>query len=60
MEEATELEWLTWFCQTADFGPADGDVRLSLQDYFEEETGKRVPAAWRDGEDEEEDEDESA
>lgn len=45
--EASELEWLRWFAQTADFGPADGDVRDRMRAQFEEETGKRVPAGWR-------------
>ena len=49
-EEATELEWLKWFCVYADFGPADGDVRQYLQDRFEQKTGKIVPKGWRIGE----------
>lgn len=46
-EEATELEWLTWFAQTADFGPADGDVQAEMRNQFEKETGKTVPKNWR-------------
>jgi hypothetical protein len=42
-EEATELEYLQWFFYNCDFGPADGDVRLALQEEFEYRTGKLVP-----------------
>jgi hypothetical protein len=44
---ATELAWLKWFCIEADFGPADGDVRMFLRQRFEEETGTLVPEGWR-------------
>jgi hypothetical protein len=44
---ATELAWLKWFCIEADFGPADGDVRMFLKERFEEETGTLVPKGWR-------------
>jgi len=47
MEESTELEYLKWFHQMADFGPSDGDVRIHLQEMFERETGKRVPSNWK-------------
>lgn len=47
-EEATELEWLTWFCQEADFGPADSDVRHALKERFKKETGKELPKGWED------------
>ena len=47
MKEATELDWLRWFCSNADFGPGEGDVRAGLQDHFEEETGTTVPQGWR-------------
>jgi hypothetical protein len=50
--EATELEWLKWFFQRADFGPADGDVRYMLEEAFERKTGKRVPKSYRRHEDE--------
>lgn len=46
MEEATELEFLQWFYSNADFGPADEDVRLILQQRFEQETGKKVPEGY--------------
>lgn len=29
-ERASELEYLTWFAQNADFGPADSDVRDAM------------------------------
>lgn len=44
--KATELEWLTWFCQNADFGPADGDVRDMMAQEFMDETGKGLPDGW--------------
>jgi hypothetical protein len=47
MEEASELEYLTWFALNADFGPADSDVKIKLQYYFERETGKKVPKTWK-------------
>lgn len=46
-ETATEMEWLEWFCQACDFGPAHEDVVMLMQEQFEEETGKRVPEMWR-------------
>lgn len=36
-------EFLEWFCANADFGPADGDVRIMMQERFEQETGRKVP-----------------
>lgn len=45
-ERATELEWLTWFAQNADFGPADSDVRDAMKRRFKRETGKRLPEGW--------------
>ena len=41
--KATELEWLQWFYETADFGPADGDVRDLMKQEFTKETGKELP-----------------
>lgn len=43
MEKATELEYLRWFYQNADFGPADSDVRMYMDEEFVEETGKALP-----------------
>lgn len=48
--EASEAEWLTWFAQNADFGPADGDVRQHMREQFEKKTGRLVPRCWRDDE----------
>lgn len=45
-EEATEFEYLKWFRCNADFGPADSDVKLLMNEQFERETGKRVPEGW--------------
>lgn len=42
-KRATELEYLRWFYQNADFGPADGDVRIYLNEGFIAETGKSIP-----------------
>lgn len=35
-----ELEWLRWFYQNADFGPAHGDVIYILQENFKEQGGE--------------------
>jgi hypothetical protein len=45
-ERATELEYLEWFRQTADFGPADSDVKESMNHDFMEESGKNLPKGW--------------
>jgi hypothetical protein len=45
-ERATELEWLRWFAQHADFGPADGDIRQMMKEQFMEETAKNLPEGW--------------
>lgn len=42
-EQATELEYLQWFFASADFGPADSDVRECMEGWFEKETGKSLP-----------------
>lgn len=47
MEEATELEYLQWFKVNTDFGPADEDVHVIMNEEFEEQTGKKVPECWR-------------
>ena len=39
--------WLEWFFRNADFGPADDDIRLIMQERYEEETGRRVPDDYR-------------
>jgi len=45
-ERATELEYLKWFRLNADFGPADSDVKDSLDEQFMNETGKNLPEGW--------------
>jgi hypothetical protein len=47
-ERSTEIEWLRWFYEEADFGPADGDVRMYLKEDFVEETGKLLPEEYED------------
>ena len=46
MEQATELEYLRWFYQEADFGPADSDVRDFIDEAFVKETGKTLPEGY--------------
>lgn len=46
MEE--ELAYLRWWVATADFGPADGDVRDIMNTRYSKETGNEVPANWRE------------
>lgn len=50
MEKATELEFLKWFYLNADFGPADGDVRQNMSEYFTEKTGKSLPDGYEEEE----------
>lgn len=38
-----EYDYLLWFFVNADFGPADGDVRFGLEEWYKEETKKKVP-----------------
>jgi hypothetical protein len=53
---ATELEYLKWFFQNADFGPGDGDVRAFLKAKFKEKTQKLLPKGYNyNSEGEEED-----
>ena len=42
-EKATELEFLNWFYDECDFGPADSDVREMLKEGFVADTGKDLP-----------------
>jgi len=52
-ERATELEYLTWFRDNADFGPASATVIDGMSQEFMEETGKNLPEGWhfaQDGE----------
>ncbi len=46
LPRATELEYLTWFRQKADFGPADSDVKDQMNEWFMQETGKNLPEGW--------------
>jgi hypothetical protein len=46
-EQAAELAYLKWFKQNADFGPADTDVHMGMDETYEYETGNRVPKDWR-------------
>lgn len=55
---ATELEYLRYFFNKSDFGPADSDVRKELADTFEVATGKLVPDDYREEEDHDDDWDE--
>jgi len=41
--EATELEYLRWFYQNVNFGPAHGDVIYCLNECFKKKTGKELP-----------------
>lgn len=43
LEKATELEYLKWFYQNVDFGPAHGDVIYCLNERFKKKTGKILP-----------------
>lgn len=41
-----EYDYLVWFMQNADFGPADDDVcRMMAEDYVKE-TGRKLPKGW--------------
>lgn len=46
--KASELDFLKWFWENADFGPADGDVRYLMKDQFRKETGAEVPEGYDD------------
>jgi hypothetical protein len=43
-----ELKYLRWFKQNADFGPADGDVHMLMDEQYTKETGNEVPPNWRE------------
>ena len=51
--QATELEWLKYFYDEADFGPAHEDVVMLIQEYFKKSTGKSLPDGYYDYTDEE-------
>ena len=46
MDRATEIEFLQWFFQKADFGPAESDVRNYMNQNFMDETEKNLPAGY--------------
>lgn len=46
-EPSAELHYLRWFKMNTDFGPADGDVQMLMDEQYEQETGRRVPDGWR-------------
>lgn len=46
-KERDELEYLRWFKINTDFGPADGDVQMMMDEEYERETGKPVPVGWK-------------
>ncbi|MCP4698871.1 MAG: hypothetical protein GY862_18765 [Gammaproteobacteria bacterium] len=47
-ERATELEYLTWWRQNADFGPGEMDVKIAMDRAFMDETGKNLPEGWNE------------
>lgn len=49
-EDRQELDYLRWFCTNADFGPAEGDVRIYMQNEYVSQTGKPVPPEWLENE----------
>lgn len=50
-QRATELEYLHWFRNNADFGPAHSDVITILNERFMARTGKNLPESWNVAED---------
>ncbi|MCH7604991.1 hypothetical protein IID24_03315 [Patescibacteria group bacterium] len=46
MKQATELEFLLWFYQECDFGPAHEDVIDIMKEQFLERTGKSLPKGY--------------
>jgi hypothetical protein len=48
MERATELEYLRYFRETCDFGPAHDDVIEIINDNFRKTTRKDIPEEWED------------
>lgn len=41
------LEYLKFFYKSADFGPAHGDVVMSINEMFEEKFKKKVPESYK-------------
>jgi hypothetical protein len=48
MEEATELEFLRYFYNNCDFGPAHEDIIYLIKESFVEDVEKRIPEEYRD------------
>lgn len=46
-EAADEIEYLRYFFQQADFGPADSDVREFIDDAFRNEFNKDLPKGYQ-------------
>lgn len=42
-----EQKYLKWFFQRADFGPADGDVRLWMEEQYTAQTGNPIPESYK-------------
>jgi len=45
---ATELEFLRWFYDNVDLGPADFDIKCITIIEFEKETKKKCPEPYRE------------
>lgn len=45
-EQKAELEYLQWFYQNADFGPAHEDVVYILNEQYTKRTGNPVPEGY--------------
>jgi hypothetical protein len=43
---ASELEWLRWFYQFADFGPRDEEIRKQLKETFKVRRGLDIPEGY--------------
>ena len=52
-EGASELEYLKYCFQNADFGPAQGDVMYIINQRFKAKTGKLLPADYAEDYDDE-------
>lgn len=46
LNRASELEYLKWMWRSADFGPADSDVKEEMKNSFIEETKTLPPKGW--------------
>lgn len=50
MKETAELQFLKWFYQNTDFGPASCDVMFGLKQAYEREVGKLPKGYEQEGE----------